>query len=105
MKNDKSFDDEKKLPTRIDKALAWLINSRDKWKEKCMETKLRLKRQTFEVKRLKASRHDWKLSNIRLKYDLLNCRQKISSLQKLVIDLETQIKDYKNEIQVVKKKR
>jgi hypothetical protein len=38
-----NLDEEKKLPTRIDKTLAWLAGSRDKWKDKCMETKLRLK--------------------------------------------------------------
>lgn len=103
--NDEAIDNGDKLPMRMDKALQWLTISRDTWKEKCLSTKLKLKRQTFEVKRLKAKRRDWKLANIRLKYDLSNCKEELLSLQKLVKSLQSEIKDCKNEVQVVKKKR
>lgn len=106
MKSDQLYnmDNENKLPTRVDKALAWLADSRNKWKEKCKETKLQLKRQTFAVKRLKDNRNDWKLSSIRLKQQLIESKEKISSLQRRVDALESQIESYRNEIRVVKKK-
>ena len=103
--NDEEIDNENKLPMRMDKALQWLTISRDTWKEKCLSTKLKLKRQTFEVKRLKDKRREWKFANIRLKYDLSNCRQEIASLQKLVKGLQSEINSCKIEVQVVKKKR
>lgn len=79
------------LPNRIDKALAWLTRSRNIWKEKCQETKLLLKRQTFAAKRLKEGRNVWKLSCIRLKQELIKSKETISNLQRCVQDLESQI--------------
>ena len=37
---------------RMDKTIDWLIQSRNEWKQKCVDTKLKLKRQTLETKRL-----------------------------------------------------
>ena len=96
---------ESKLPKRVDKALVWLADSRNKWKEKCMKAKLQLKRQTFGIKRVKDSRDDWKLRNIRLKYQSIESKQKISFLQRRVDELEYQIQDQKKEIHELKKKR
>lgn len=103
MKNDQLYN--KQLPTRIDKALAWLADSRNKWREKCKETKLQLKRKTLAIKRLKDSRDDWRLENIQLKQELIKSKQKISSLQYRVDELESQIEDRIREIQSVKKKQ
>jgi chromosome segregation ATPase len=99
-----NLDDEKKLPIRLDKTLAWLADSRNKWKEKCKETKLLLKRQTFAIKRLKDGRNSWKLSNATLKHELIQDKQKISYLQQRIDELESQIENYRNEIRLVKKK-
>ncbi len=105
MKNNQESNiaNENNLPKRIDKALAWLTDSRNKWKEKCIETKLLLKRQTFAVKRLKDCRNDWKLTCSRLKQKSIESKEKISSLQSSVDKLESQIEIYRNEIQILKK--
>jgi hypothetical protein len=93
-----------KLPIRVDKTLAWLADSRDSWKEKCMQTKLQLKRQTLAIKRLKNGRTSWKLYSTRLKQELIQSKKMMSCLQEQVDEMEAQIENYKKEIQVVKKK-
>jgi len=93
------------LPKRIDKALEWLTESRDKWKEKCTDTKLRLKRQNFLVKRIKQSRDEWKLRHIRLKQDLIQEKQIIASLQRQIEELESQIERTDFELRELKKKK
>jgi chromosome segregation ATPase len=92
-----------KLPIRVDKTLAWLADSRDSWKEKCMQTKLQLKRQTLAIKRLKNGRTSWKLYSTRLKQELIQSKKMMSCLQEQVDEMEAQIENYKKEIQVVKK--
>ena len=94
---------ENGLPKRVDKTLAWLADSRNKWKEKCMEAKLQLKRQTFAIKRVKDSRDDWKLRNIKLKQQSIENELKIAVLQRRVDELECQIQDQKREIHELKK--
>lgn len=96
---------EKELPKRIDKALAWLANSRDKWREKCKEAKLLLKRQTLAVKRLRESRTDHELSTVRIKYESTQSKQEISTLKKRVGELESLVEVYRNENQILKKKQ
>lgn len=98
------FDTENELPTRVDKALDWLAFSRDKWKEKCKNSKLQLKRQTLAVKRLRISRDVWKSSNLSLRYESDKNKQIISSLQRRVDELEILIEKQKIEIQDLKKK-
>lgn len=97
-------DNEKELPKRVDKTLAWLVDSRDKWREKCKEAKLLLKRQTLAVKRLRSSRADWEISNIRLKQELIKNKRMISTLQHRIDELESQI-SHQNKINIVKKKQ
>jgi len=92
------------LPNRVDKALAWLERSRDTWKDKCMQTKLLLKRQTFAVKRLKEGRNSLRLSTIRLKVELSQCKDTISALQKHIKNLELQAETSKSEANKLKKK-
>lgn len=92
------------LPTRIDKTLEWLTLSRNIWKKKCKETKLLLKRQTFTVKRLKSNRNDWRLSSINLKQELSKSEEKNSILQQRIDALESQIENYKKDIEALKKK-
>jgi chromosome segregation ATPase len=106
MKKDQlsKLDHEKKLPTRIDKALAWLSDSRDKWREKCKATKLLLKRQTFAIKRLKEGRDSWKITSVMLKQELIQSQQKISTLQQRIDELVSQAENYSKETQILKKK-
>lgn len=92
------------FPNRIDKALAWLTRSRDIWKEKCIQTKLLLKRQTFAVKRLKEGRNTWRLSSIHLKYELSQSQKTISTLRQHIQNLESQVEILRNEIANLKKK-
>ena len=92
------------LPTRLDKALEWLTLSRDTWKEKCKETKLLLKRQTFAVKRLKEGRNAWRLSSIQYKQDLFQSKKNISALRQQVQELESQVEILRNEAIDLKKK-
>jgi hypothetical protein len=107
MKNDQQNNlyDENKLPHRIDKALAWLANSRNTWREKCKKAKLQLKRQTLAIKRLKESRDDWRSQNVTLKHELGKSSQKIIALQRRVNELESSVEETKKEIIIVKKKR
>lgn len=107
MKNDqqKNLYDENKLPHRVDKALSWLADSRNTWREKCKKAKLQLKRQTLAIKRLKESRDAWRSQNITLKHELGKSSQKIFALQRRVNELESQVEESKKEITVVKKKR
>jgi hypothetical protein len=93
------------LPQRIDKALEWLIYSRNSWKEKCIETKLAKKRQTQEIKRVKASRDEWKLSHIRVKLELDESKKLNFMLQNRIHELELQIKSKNNELDELKKKQ
>lgn len=106
MKNDQSNDlnYEKKLPFRVDKTLAWLSDSRNKWREKCKTTKLQLKRQTFAIKRVKEGREFWKRASSELKQEIIQHKQKISTLQQRIDELESQAENYRNEIGAVKKK-
>jgi SMC interacting uncharacterized protein involved in chromosome segregation len=92
------------LPTRIDKTLAWLTRSRDTWKEKCKETKLLLKRQTFAAKRLKEGRNEWRLSSIQLKKELSQSRKTISALRQNIQELESQVENFRIEPIDFKKK-
>lgn len=47
---------------RTDKTIAWLIESRDEWKLKCMQAKLKLKRQTLALKRSRDLRSQQKIT-------------------------------------------
>lgn len=107
MKNVQSskLDNEKALPTRIDKALAWLSDSRNKWRDKCKAAKLLLKRQTFAIKRLKEGRDSWKITSVMLKQELIQSKQKISALQQRIDELESQTENYRKETQTLKKKQ
>jgi hypothetical protein len=81
------------LPTRVDKALAWLERSRDTWKDKCRQTKLLLKRQTFAAKRLKEGRNAWRLSSIQLKQELSQNKNTISTLREHIKNIGLSQKD------------
>jgi len=96
---------EEGLPKRVDKALAWLISSRGDWKEKCIETKLTLKRQTQENKRVKAVRDELKLRNIRLKLELAENKELNLTLWNRIHELESQVKSKSDELYELKKKQ
>lgn len=92
------------FPSRIDKTLAWLMLSRDNWKEKCRQTKFLLKRKTFAAKRLEEGRNSWRLSSIQLKQGLYQTKKTVSALQQQIKNLESQIEIFKNENAELKKK-
>jgi hypothetical protein len=92
------------FPNRVDKTLAWLTRSRDIWKEKCIKTKLFLKRQTFAAKRLKEGRNTWRITSIRLKQELSQSKKTISALQQSIQWLESQVEILKNDTNDLKKK-
>jgi hypothetical protein len=96
---------ENNLPKRVDKTIAWLINSRDGWKDKCIETKLNLKRQTQGTKRVKNSRDEYKLKNIRLKLELAESKELNLMLQDRIRELDSQIQSKSNELYELKKKQ
>ena len=76
------------LPKRIDKILDWLERSRDGWKDKCLATKLDLKKKTLAVKRQRDGKTEWKekakqafLEAQVYKKERDNCRHEIEKLQ------------------------
>jgi hypothetical protein len=75
---------------RIDKTIAWLILSRDQWKDKCIAAKLQLKRQTLAVKRAREGR-------LQLKSDL-------KALKELNQQLESKVQSQHNQLLELKKK-
>ena len=95
---------EKELPKRIDKTLAWLTDSRNKWKDKCLETKLNLKRQVLATKRARESREEWKLTSTRLKQKLIENLKHTRDLQRQNDELKSQLKEQNKETIQLKKK-
>lgn len=100
----KKLHNEKELPKRVDKTIAWLVDSRNKWKDKCLETKLHLKRQVLATKRARESREEWKLTSVRLKQELVNSMKQTRDLQRQIDELKSQLKEQNIEIIKVKKK-
>lgn len=70
---------------RIDKTLNWLEYSREQWKEKCMEAKLQLKRQTLATKRVREGRVNLK-NELRLAQNRIKELESISEQQSKQID-------------------
>lgn len=64
---------------RIDKTIAWLIQSRDQWKDKCTAAKLQLKRQTLATKRAREGRLQLKTQLKDLKNKTVNLNQGFKS--------------------------
>jgi len=94
---------ESELPKRVDKTLVWLANSRDKWKEKCIETKLQLKRQILAAKRARESREKWKVCCWKLQQNLIQSSRLVKTLEGHVDQLTSQL--YKEEAETFKIKK
>lgn len=77
-------------PKRTDKTIAWLMESRDQWKQKCLEVKTQLKRKILALKRAREGRSQ-------LKSQL---RSELERNRKFVQMAETQ----QNQISELKKK-
>ena len=79
---------QNKLATskRMDKTLEWLEHSREQWKEKCMEAKLQLKRQTLATKRVREGRADLK-NELRLAQKRIQELESITDQQAIQIDV------------------
>lgn len=78
------------IPLRADKTIAWLIESRDQWKCKCLRAKLQLKRQTLALKRARDGRFQLK--------------NQLRSLTEQNRKLELMVESQKNQISELKKK-
>lgn len=76
--------------SRVDKTINWLEHSREQWKEKCMESKLRLKRQTLATKRVREGR--------------AHLKQELKLAQKRISELESISEQQSYEIDRLKKK-
>lgn len=96
---------ENDLPKRVDKTIAWLVDSRDSWKEKCIEAKKDLKIKTQDCKRINESRNDWKLKNIRLKVELSELKHLNSTLTSRLDELESLVISKNHELFELKKKQ
>lgn len=79
---------EKHPPLRADKTIEWIFQSRSEWKQKCLDAKLKLKRQTLETKRARSGRQE-------LKSSLKDARQKIEILTAELQEKEIQISELK----------
>jgi hypothetical protein len=79
------------LPPRIDKTIAWLIQSRDQWKDKCIAAKLQLKRQTLAAKRSREGR--------------LHLKTQLKTLKKRNRELEAKVQAQQEKLLELKKKR
>jgi hypothetical protein len=84
---------EKELPKRVDKTLAWLVDSRNKWKDKCLGTKLHLKRQVLATKRARESREEWKLTSVRLEQELIKNMKQMRDLQRQIDELKSKLQE------------
>lgn len=76
-------------PIRVDKTIAWLKESRDQWKEKCLRAKTQLKRKTLALKRalqgrsqLKSSLRSEKERNRKLESMVQTQQDQLSKLKK-----------------------
>lgn len=55
-----NYENSSSTPIRADKTIAWLMESRDHWKQKCLQAKLQLKRKTLALKRVRDGRNQLK---------------------------------------------
>lgn len=78
------------VPVRADKTIAWLTESRDQWKKKCLQAKTQLKRKTLALKRVRDGRSQLK--------HLLRSEQKQNRKHALTV------KTQKDQISELKKK-
>lgn len=76
------------ISLRADKTIAWLMESRDQWKVKCLRAKLQLKRQTLALKRAREGR-------LQLKNLLKSLRAQNRKLELMVHSQKDQISELK----------
>jgi hypothetical protein len=76
------------IPLRADKAIAWLTESRDQWKQKCLQAKLQLKRQTLALKRARDGR-------LHLKHLLQSLKTKNQKLELILQKQQAQLSELK----------
>jgi hypothetical protein len=76
---------------RIDKTIEWLNQSRNSWKEKCLEAKLQLKRQNLATKRAREGR--------------IILKSELKKLQEHITALEAKLENQEQHLHDIKKKR
>jgi predicted RNase H-like nuclease (RuvC/YqgF family) len=89
------------LPTRVDKALQWLSESRDSWKDKTMTSKAKLKTTTLALKR---SRERLDKCTTQLKREHCTARSELRQKDKEIEKLKVQLGQARQEVENLKKK-
>ena len=93
------------MPERVDKALEWLKISRDSWKAKAREAKLKLKKQTLAVKRAREER-----DHLKCRLELVDTHEAHDSqkVRKLELDnerLKQELDEARHQLEDSKKKK
>jgi hypothetical protein len=93
--NDKAFTE---APTRLDKTLSWLKVSRDSWKEKTKESKVKLKIATLGIKRARESRDE-------IEKELHRKQKQLDQKDAEIAMLTKKLDQVTQEVETLKKKR
>lgn len=93
------------LPLRVDKALQWLEESRDSWKEKTKATKDDLKKQKLAVKRARGGRDLLHEQLSKEKTAHYRAREELSQKDIEIAGLKAQLEKITQQVEELKKKR
>jgi len=102
--NSSNKNDQSSLPKRVDKALDWLSESRDRWKEKAKKAKLELKKKTLAVKRARENRDHFKGEVSEYEKDLGRYKEQIKENDKEIEQLKIELAKAKQQVETEKKK-
>lgn len=94
-----------KLPTRVDKKLYWLEESRDSWKNKTIETKYELQKQKIAVKRARESRDLLQEELSKEKTDHYSDREELNQKELEIMQLKARLEKAAQDIDELKKKQ
>jgi hypothetical protein len=93
------------MPERLDKALQWLKSSRDSWKAKAKEAKLKLKKQTLAVKRARDERDRLKCLLTSGDTQEICDLQKLKELENENVMLKQELSEALHQLEISKKKK
>jgi hypothetical protein len=89
-------------PTRIDKTLHWLEESRGSWKQKTQATKVKLKTTTLALKRAREERDKW---TEKVKIERHNTRKQLHQKDTEIALLKRQLEQAHQEVEDLKKNK
>jgi chromosome segregation ATPase len=89
-------------PTRIDKTLQWLEESRGSWKQKTQTSKAKLKTTTLALKRAREDRDKY---IEKLKKQSCSTRNQLSHKEREIAMLKKQLEQKNQEVENLKKKK